>query len=185
MSDGTNADRLNRSRRRWSVLGDTRFVVIAVCIFTILCILVGGHLYGQFLANRDLGGRDNALAALRTQSQKLKIQFDEKSALATELQAKLESAQASLSAIMPAANTYNINPNQSLIVADGHITVGLVGSPGNEGVTLDINGKQQTVAAGQVVNVAPDASTNCQVQVQSFDMFKAVLVASCTGAKPQ
>ena len=101
------------------------FVVIAVSHFHHPGILVGGHLYGQFLANRDLGGRDNAIAALRTQSQKLKFTFDEKSALATELQAKLDSAQASLSAIMPAANTYNINPNQSLIVADGHLTVGL------------------------------------------------------------
>ena len=84
---------------------------------------------------------------------------------------------------MPSANTYNISPNQSLIVADGHLTIGLIGSPGNESVTLAINGKQQTVSAGQVITVAPDPSTNCQVQVQSFDMFKAVLTASCAAAK--
>ena len=30
--------------------------------------------------------------------------------------------------------------------------------------------------SGQVFNVSPDGSTNCQVTVQSFDMFKAVLV---------
>ncbi len=101
------------------------------------------------------------------------------------MQAKLDGVQATLNAIMPAANTYNISPNQSLVVADGRLTVGLVGSPGNESVTLDINGKQQTASAGQVISVAPDAATDCQVQVQSFDMFKAVLTASCAPAKPQ
>jgi hypothetical protein len=83
---------------------------------------------------------------------------------------------------MPSDNTYNIVPNQALILADGRLTVGMVGSPGNEGVTLDINGRQQTLAAGQIVSVAPDPSATCQVGVQSFDMFKAVLTATCSGA---
>jgi hypothetical protein len=61
----------------------------------------------------------------------------------------------------------------------------MVGAPSNESVTLDINGKQQSVDAGQIVDVAPDSSTQCQVQVRSFDMFKAMLLASCTPAKPQ
>jgi hypothetical protein len=185
VSDGTNVGRPDSSRRRLFAVGDNRFVIIAACVVAILCILVGGHLYGQFLSDRDLGGRDNTIARLNSENQKIKLQLDEKSAEATALQAKLDTAQASLNAILPSANTYNIDPNQSLVVAGGHLTVGLVGSPGNESVTLDINGKEQSISAGQVVNVAPDASTNCQVQVQSFDMFKAVLVASCTGAKPQ
>jgi hypothetical protein len=86
---------------------------------------------------------------------------------------------------MPAANTYNIIPNQTLIVADGHLTVGLVGSPANEGVTLSINGKQQMVTAGQVVTVTADGSTPCQLSLQSFDVFKATINASCPGAKAQ
>ncbi len=101
------------------------------------------------------------------------------------MQAKLDKVQAALDAIMPSQNTFNIQPNQSLIVGDGRLTVGMVGSPSNESVTLDINGKQQSVDAGQIVDVAPDSSTQCQVQVRSFDMFKAVLFASCTPAKPQ
>jgi len=122
---------------------------------------------------------------LVAQNQDFKRQLDTKVAQATELNAKLKQVQATLDAIMPAANTYNIEPNQSLVVAEGHLSVGLVGAPGNENVTLNIDGKLQTLAAGQVVSVAPDSSTNCHVQVQSFDMFKAVLLASCTGAKPQ
>ena len=109
----------------------------------------------------------------------------EKDVQISTLQAKLKNAQATLDAIMPAENTYNVTPNQSVIIGDGRLTIGLVGSPGNEGVTLNINGKQQTVAAGQVVTVAADASTNCQLAVQSFDMFRAIVNASCASAKPQ
>jgi len=59
----------------------------------------------------------------------------------------------------------------------------MVGAPGNENITLNINGRPQTLGAGQVIAVAPEPSTNCQVGLQSFDMFKAVLLASCTAAK--
>jgi hypothetical protein len=65
------------------------------------------------------------------------------------------------------------------------VTVGLIGSPGNEGILLNVNGKQQAAAAGQVIAAGSDASANCQVAVQSFDMFKAVLTATCAGAKRQ
>jgi len=185
VSDRTSASRSTGSSPRRRLTNDIRLVIAIACVVTVLCILIGGHLYGRYLSARDLGGRDNAIEQLRAQDQSTKRQLDAMSARATELDAQLRKVQATLNAIMPVANTYNIEPNQSLIVGSGHLTVGLVGSPGNERVTLNINGKDQSVAAGQVVNVTPDPSTNCQVQVQSFDMFKAVLVASCASAKPQ
>jgi hypothetical protein len=166
-------------------MDNNRLVIIAACVIAVLCILVGGHLYGRYLSARDLGGRDNAIEQLRAESQKLKRQLDEESAKGSELQTKLDDALASLHAIVPSRNTYNINPNQSLVVGDGHLTIGLVGSPGNDSVMLDINGKEQALSAGQIVSMAPDASTNCQVQVQSFDMFKAVLLASCAAVMPR
>jgi hypothetical protein len=101
------------------------------------------------------------------------------------LRAQLASVQATLNSIMPSENTYNINPNQSLIVADGRLTIGLVGSPTNDGINININGKQQFVAAGEVIRVAPDPSTSCQVRIRSFDPFKALLTASCAAAKSQ
>ena len=103
----------------------------------------------------------------------------------TALRAELSTTKAALDAITPSLNIYNINPNQSLIVADGRLTIGMIGSPANEGIDLNVNGKQQKVAAGDVIRVSPDPSTACQVQLQSFDMFKAVLVASCAPAKSQ
>jgi hypothetical protein len=86
--------------------------------------------------------------------------------------------------ILPTENTYNINPNQSLVVANGRLTVGLVGSPTNDSVNLNINGKTQSAPVGAVITSVLDPSTTCQVGVQSFDMFKAVLTATCAAAKP-
>jgi hypothetical protein len=174
-----------KPRRRLFPTANNGVVIVAACVIAGICMLVGGHLYGRYLSSLDLGGRDSAIAQLRTQNQKTTRLLDAKSAEATELQAKLDKVQAALNAIMPSQNTFNIQPNQSLIVGDGRLTVGMVGSPSNENVTLDINGKQQSVDAGQIVDVAPNSSTQCQVQVRSFDMFKAMLFASCTPAKPQ
>jgi hypothetical protein len=97
--------------------------------------------------------------------------------------AKLQSVQATLDSIMPSPNTYTIKPNQTLIVGDGHLLLGMVGSPGNEAIILNVNGKQQPLAAGQTINVAQDPATQCLLSVQSFDVFKATLVAVCSSAK--
>jgi cell division protein FtsB len=186
VTDSTPSNRAAREGARWRYLrAELRFVTVTAVVAVLLGIFVGGHFYGLYLSTRDLAGRDSAIEQLRAESQKLKRQSDQLSAQVTDLQAKLDRATAALMAIMPSDSTYNIAPNQSLIVADGHLMVGLVGSPSNETVTLDINGKQQALAAGQVVTVAPDPATTCTVQVQSFDMFKAVLTASCPSAKPK
>ncbi|HYA06323.1 MAG TPA: hypothetical protein VEF90_10570 [Xanthobacteraceae bacterium] len=183
MSDRTNIG----VKSRWSVFTTTeaRYVAIVACVVTIVGILVGGHLYGRYLASLDLGGRDNAIEQLRAESQAQKRKIDEQSAQLTAMQVKLNNVQSQLESIMPSANTYNINPNQTLIVGDGRLAIGMIGSPSNDSVMLAINGKQQAAIAGEVINVAADPSTSCRVTLQSFDVFKAVIVASCGGAKPQ
>ena len=173
------------SSRPQFLRGEKAVATVVVCVVVILCILIGGHLYGRFLAARDLGGRDMAIEQMRAESQKQKRDIDEKSAQITELQRKVTDAQTALEAIVPQKDTYSIVPNQTLLVGNGHLMLGLVGSPANEGVLLNLNGKQQMVPAGQGITVAPDPSTNCQVSVQSFDMFKALIHATCSGAKPQ
>jgi hypothetical protein len=70
-------------------------------------------------------------------------------------------------------------------VANGRLTIGLVGPPTNESINVNVNGKHQSAATGDVVNIALEPPTTCQVRVQSFDMFKAIFAASCAGAKPQ
>ena len=101
------------------------------------------------------------------------------------VQAKLKSVQDAIDAVMPSENTYVISPNQSMIIAGGRLSVGLIGSPTNESVTININGKRQSASTGDVVNVALNPSTTCRVRVESFDMFKAIVTASCEAMQPQ
>lgn len=171
------ADRAQSPRR--SLFDDSRFVSVMACIIAIVVILVGGHLYGRYLASKEIGGRDVLIDQLQAQVQQQKRSADQKSAQISDLQAKLARVQAALEQIVPSKDTYNILPNQTLIVADGRITVGLIGSPANESIMLSINGKQLAVTAGQVIPAGSDSSANCRVAVQSFDMFRAVLTATC------
>jgi hypothetical protein len=154
-------------------------------VVLVLFIMVSGYFWGRQFNARDIAQRDAAILQLQSDSQRLSADIADQNATLTALRTELTSTKATLDAIMPSLNVYDIIPNQSLIVADGRLTIGMIGSPGNEGIDLNVNGKQQRVAAGDVVRVSPDPSTACQVQLQSFDMFKAVLVATCGPAKSQ
>lgn len=173
---------------RWRVLLTARrlqFLLVSAIALIIVGGAVGGYMFGLNLTYHDLAAARAQLEQLSPESQRLKRAIIDENAKFVELQDKFTSAQAALQAIMPSENTYNISPNQSLIVAGGHLTIGLVGSPTNESVNININGKQQSAVSGDVIHIALDPSTSCQVGVQSFDMFKAVVTASCAAVKPQ
>jgi hypothetical protein len=186
VADRTGSGRSDRENSRLYGLLMTRggrFLLIVIFVVVMLGGAIGGYLFGLDLASRDLAAAKAQVDQLLPEAQKLKRQVIDQNAAFIALQAKLTSAQAVLKAIMPTENTYNIIPNQSLVVADGHLTIGLVGLPANERVNININGKQQSAATGDTIKIAVDPSTTCQVEVQSFDMFKAVLTASCAAAK--
>lgn len=164
--------RLLTRRRRWYIL----FIEIVL----ILVVALAGHLTGRELARLNLIARDETIQQLRSERQELAAEGDQRAARISALQTRLNKVQAALEAIAPSENTYNISPNQSLIVAGGRLTIGLIGSPTNQRVTMNINSKQHLAAAGDVITVAFDATTACQVAVQSFDMFKAVFNATCS-----
>jgi cell division protein FtsB len=183
--DRTQSGRSPRSSPWRRYAAEHRGTTILAVIIIIVGILIGGHLYGRYLSSIDLAEREAQIEQLRAESQKQKRDIDSKSQQLTTLQDKLAKTQAALDAIMPSAHTYNINPNQTLILGDGHLTVGMVGPPGNDSVVLNINGKSQTVAAGQPLKINPDPATQCLINLQSFDAFKAVVVATCAAAKAQ
>jgi hypothetical protein len=159
--------------------------VVGVGLVVLLCGAIAGYIFGRLAARHIISEATALSQQVQAESQKLKAQITSQNADITTLQAKLTNVQAALDAILPSQNTYNIIPNQSMLVADGRLIIALIGSPTNDSVTININGKQQPAAAGQVIHIALDASTICQVQVQSFDMFKAILTATCAAAKPQ
>ena len=175
------ADRTQSPRP--SLFDDGRFVSVVACIVAIVVILVGGHLYGRYLASKEIGRprqRDRAIAVASSAAE-AHGRSEKRAVYRTAGQAR-PGPGCSSKQILPSKDTYNIVPNQTLIVADGRITVGLIGSPANESIVLNINGKQLAATAGQVIPAGSDASANCRVAVQSFDMFKAVLTATCAQA---
>lgn len=157
--------------------------MIAACLAIIAAVAIFGRFYGQHLAYDAMQDRDSAIRQLELERQRLELEKSSQMSNMKNMHTEASSLQAQLDAIIPSQNRYNINPNQSLVVADGHLTIGLVGSPRSDGIDININGKQQLAAVGDVIHVALDPSTACQVEVQSFDMFKAQFTASCAAAK--
>ena len=176
------ADRDGPANSRSTLIrADNRLIMALAFVIMCLGIFIGGHLYGRYLASFSSPGLDDTIVELRAQAQKETRNIDSLSAARTALEAKLNGAQAALDSIMPSANTYTIYPNQARIVGDGQLMVGMIGTPGNDAIILNVNGKQQSLAAGQTINVTPDPATQCQLSVQSFDAFKATLGAACSG----
>jgi hypothetical protein len=160
-----------------------RLGLLLTAAFIIGAVAIGGSIYGQHLADQDLLDRDRAGHQLETASQKLERQSAHQADEVAALQARFTQAQEKLDRLMPAKDTYRINPNQSVVVGNGRLTLGLVGLPTSDGATINVNGKQYTVAAGGVIHVADDASAPCKVAVLSFDMFNAAVTASCSEPK--
>jgi hypothetical protein len=147
-------------------------------VITIL-VGIGCYVVGLNVAYIDIAGTQQTIQQLRSDNQKQKTQISDLNATQVALQNKLATFEAALDEVIPSKNTYNLKPNQSMIVASGRLTIGLVGHPTNESVNVNINGKQQSAAPGDVINVTLDPRTTCRVRVQSFDMFRAILNASC------
>ena len=160
-----------------------RVLLLAIVLAIIASVAGFGRLYGQHLAYAAMQDRDSAIRQLETESQRLALERTDQDTQVRALQGQVESLRAQLSAVVPSKNLYSINPNQSLLVADGHLTIGLVGGPLSNGINININGKQQFATVGDLIRVAPDPSTACDVQIQSFDMFKAQFTASCAPAR--
>ena len=158
------------------------FKLTIIAVFIALGTAIGGHMYGRYLATNDIRDRDYRIQELQGEIQRLQAAVTERDGRLIAVQSKLTRSQEALDALVPKKNTYTLNPDQSLIVANGHLTIGLVGLPMNAHVKININGKQQVAAAGDVIHPPADSGLECQVTIQSFDMFKAAITASCVGA---
>ena len=161
------------------------FGFITNAIIIVMGVVIVGLMRGLILAHSDIRDRDALIQQIRTLNQEITAGSAGKTERIDVLQAKLASVQAALDAIQPSKNAYYLRPNQSIVVAGGQLIIGLVGTPTNQGVNVNVNGKQRLAAPGDIISVTPDASTTCQVTVQSFDMFTAVLTGSCAAVKPQ
>ena len=181
MTETTGSGRSVPKRRTVSA----RLPVVGASVLLMLGGLAAGYLYGRELASRPLADAEQLIRQLEPEIKQLQKLVADHNARITSLQAKLKSTQTALDAMSPAENAYTIDPNQALVVADGRLTIGLIGSPTIRSVSININGIQHTAVSGDVFDIALDPSTTCHVGIQSFDMFKVVVTASCTVSKPQ
>jgi hypothetical protein len=146
---------------------------------------IGGYVLGFQVAHRDIQDAKQLIQQLQTESQKFKKELLGQTAAVINMKSDLARVHAALNKIMPSKDVYNIYPNQALNAADGRLTIGMIGSPTNDSINININGKQHVAASGDVINVSSDPSNACRVEIQSFDMFKAVVIATCASAKPR
>jgi hypothetical protein len=155
-----------------------------VRVLIVIVAAVAAFLIGRAFGYHDVWQRDAIIQGLQANGQKLEATLAARTADLTSLRAQYADIEAKLEAIVPTKDTYSVDPNHSVLVADGRLSIGLIGAPTNEGVSLNVNGKQQTVAAGDIVRVVLEPATTCQVRIEAFDMFKALVTATCA-AKPQ
>ena len=139
----------------------------------------------------QIGNVQANLSALQSQLSSLQKQLDQitpskQSATIDALTAQLKAAQDKIREMMPSypdtPNTYNIKTNQSVIVEGGRLQIGLVGSPGQDRVVLNLNGAHHSVAVGDIINTAINSSTNCRISVISIEFLKAAAVVKATCA---
>jgi hypothetical protein len=152
-------------------------------VLILIAVLVG-YAIGREVSRRNLLARDETIQQLQNERLEFSTELGRRNDQLIALQSKLNHVQATLDELMPSENIYVFRPNQSLILAGGRVTIGLMGSPTNQSVTINVNGKQHVAAAGDVITVALEESTKCQVTVQSFDLFKAILHATCSDKAP-
>jgi len=162
--------------------GGKRHPIIRALI--VAAIVVAAFLFGRGFAYHDVVTRDATIRQLQADGQRFESTITQQNADLVTARAQIASLNAKLEAIMPSQNAYYIDPNHAIIVADGRLTIGWVGLPTVDGITINVNGTPQTVAVGDIIHVSPDAATACEVRLQSFDITRARFTASCA-AKPQ
>jgi hypothetical protein len=150
--------------------------LVAIVFFTIGASV--GYYTGYWVVPPSA---QNIIKELRADRDKLTTQRFALQKENFDLKEQRDKLNKKLEAIVPSANEYNIKPNESQIFPLGHFTVGLVGTPGNQVIGLNINGETHQAQAGDIFDVA----MTCRVQVVSFSVIdaNATVNASCTETK--
>ena len=164
---------------------DSRLRLLVGSVVLLVLGAIAGYAFGIYSSNRAMQSSALTIRQLTDKVQTLERTITSMKERSATIQAEIGRLHKMHEEMMPAKDTYEIRPNHSVIVAGGHLTIGLIGSPSDKAVNININGKVQSAAAGDVVKIDPDPSTNCRVTIQSFDMFKAAVRANCDTNKAQ
>jgi hypothetical protein len=166
--------RFGTARRRWDRWGTSLLVLLAVAIVA--------YTLGRHSSEHELDGYKSENVQLRGENKTLKEEKENQKQQISDLNNKLKSVQDQLNGLFHPERTFALSPNEARMISSGHFSVGLIGPPTPDKVTINVNGKQQSSAAGDVIEVA--FSTTCRVEVKSFEMFKAEITTICAEVKP-
>lgn len=162
----------NPFRRSFMTLRNILFLLILIATYTV------GWQYGVRQTTNEYKIENSKL---QKESQQLTSDKSSQATQITTLQDQAKTLRARLDVVMGPLGTFDMNPNESMVIAGGRLTIGLVGSPSNDRATLNVNSKQQSMASGDVVSV--HLMTTCQVELKSFEMLKAVVATTCVEVK--
>jgi hypothetical protein len=162
--------------RSWSEwLGSV--VILGVVAF---CAFGAGVAYKTPVINE----RQQQINQLTKKNQIMSEVIDSEKRKNKDLNDKLAATGRDLKDAFNAYRTIELNANDMTSVSTGHFTVGLIGPPKNEKVSINVNGTPHTVPVGETIPVGDSPVSTCRVEVKSFNMFQVTLLTSCTPAKP-
>lgn len=145
--------------------------IVAICAFSA----------GVASRTPVINDRQQQISQLQKDNQNLRDVTQSEKDKTKALAEKLAVTDTQLKDAFNAYRTIVLNGNDMASVSTGNFTVGLVGPPTNEKVSINVNGTQHTVAAGDTIDVGV---SNCRVEVKKFDMFQVTLLTSCPPTKP-
>jgi hypothetical protein len=174
MANTTEEDVFAYKRR--TLFASTRTALLRIAL--LFAVGIGAFLIGVYVTSRDVRTLKLQIDSIQSEVQKSKQELVSQRAANSAMESRLNSVLAQLEAIEPSKDTYEIAPNQSVGVADGRLTLGLVGAPNSNNLVLSVNGAQKQAASGDVIQTAVDDET-CRITVQRFDLFKAVINVRC------
>jgi cell division protein FtsB len=155
-------------------------------VLLVLLLFLGafvGFTYRGHVDDADITDSNQQVLKYRSENGKLKAQIFDLNSKLEQARAQIDSLRDKMQSMSPSESSYVVGVNKSMVVAGGDLTIGLIGSPTSENLRINVNGKEHLATAGDVIQVDPNPSTKCKVTIQSFDMFKAVVTATCEGTK--
>jgi hypothetical protein len=167
---------LKTTQRRWLPITGRTVLILAV--------VIGSYTLGRHWRAQDIADYNSKIMTLQKDNDSLTKTSSDQRRQIDSLTSQLKSAQVQLDEIFRPTRKLEIKANESKRISVDQLIIGLIGTPRNENVDMNVNGRKYTAAAGNVTNV--QLSTNCRIEVMSFDVLtsSAVINTTCTTVKP-
>ena len=150
-----------------------------------IILLIAGFFVGYSLGWHWQDDLLQALIADRNQSMRdirgLTNAIQEKSKQIDTLTDQLKTAQSKLGEFLRSERQLNLEVNHAEPISIDTFKVALIKLE-KSSVTLNVDGKLQDIAAGSAVNLT--FTSNCRVEVESFEVSSATIGTSCSRTHP-